>query len=166
LNPKVGSQELPEKTCRTCKAIKLFVDFQPSGYRSKYPQCRQCNSEKRKRYRKDYPERDRAQRREYFYKNGPRCLETSRKYWLKKKFGITVEDYNVMLARQGGFCAICGAVDKARHLAVDHCHKTGKVRGLLCSKCNTAIGSLEDSVVLIGAALGYLVAHRSKASAI
>ena len=73
-------------------------------------------------------------------------------YWRSvslRKYGITLEQYNQMLDAQGGVCAICkkpetakGNHGTARELAVDHCHDTGKVRGLLCSQCNTAIGKL------------------------
>lgn len=61
---------------------------------------------------------------------------------LKWKYGVTEDDYNAMLERQDGKCAICG---KDTDLCVDHCHKTKKVRGLLCRNCNLGIGLLEDS---------------------
>lgn len=69
---------------------------------------------------------------------------------LKRKYGISIEDYNRMLREQNGICAIChqperaGYRGKPRSLAVDHCHKTGKVRGLLCMRCNRAIGLLSS----------------------
>ena len=53
-----------------------------------------------------------------------------------KQLGVTDEDYARMLAAQGGGCAICGATPKTRRLHVDHDHRTGRVRGLLCHRCN------------------------------
>lgn len=75
------------------------------------------------------------------------------KYY-KRTYGITVDDYNRMFEEQKGVCAICGKEEKTRRrkkssenerLAVDHCHETGEIRGLLCFKCNTAMGSLGDT---------------------
>lgn len=75
------------------------------------------------------------------------------------------EDYYVLLGRQGGKCAICGYSKRSakdKRLAVDHDHDTGKLRGLLCGKCNTAIGMLNDSLTLLGAAAIYLAKHKAK----
>jgi uncharacterized protein GlcG (DUF336 family) len=66
-------------------------------------------------------------------------------YKLKQNFGLTLAEYDKMLESQGGVCKICGGVGlSGKRLSVDHDHETGKVRGLLCSKCNTAIGLLDD----------------------
>lgn len=74
-----------------------------------------------------------------------------------KKYGITVEDFHRMLVEQGGVCAICRTnCNVNRRLCIDHCHVTGKVRGLLCSECNSAIGKLKDDKELIKNALNYL----------
>ena len=67
-----------------------------------------------------------------------------RKDALKSKYGISVEDYESMLAAQGGVCAVCGDVNSDRRLAVDHDHETGEVRGLLCTRCNVAIGFVRE----------------------
>lgn len=71
-----------------------------------------------------------------------------RPYLLKKLYGLTVEQYDAMLASQGGACKVCGSdgesKDKRRkYLSVDHCHNTGKIRGLLCMKCNADLGTFE-----------------------
>jgi hypothetical protein len=69
---------------------------------------------------------------------------SSRAAWLKAKYGLTVGEYDAMVEAQQGVCAICkGAVVSKRRLAVDHCHESGKVRGLLCVPCNAALGVLE-----------------------
>jgi Recombination endonuclease VII len=71
---------------------------------------------------------------------------TSRKPSRARGLGVSTEDYERMLAEQGGGCAICGAPPKTRRLHVDHNHKTGKVRGLLCFRCNRALPHYLDSV--------------------
>ena len=76
-----------------------------------------------------------------------------------KRFGITPDQYENMMARQGGVCAICGMENEAKnqfYLHIDHCHKTGKVRGLLCGKCNAMLGMARDSVQNLKSAIQYL----------
>ncbi len=85
---------------------------------------------------------------------------TSRKAQLKYCYGITTVQYDAMLTQQDGVCAICENPDTVR-LAVDHCHKTGEVRGLLCGKCNKALGLLHDDVALLAKALAYLTQAKS-----
>jgi hypothetical protein len=63
---------------------------------------------------------------------------------LKKLYNMTVEEYNDLFTQQGGVCAICGKPPTKYRLAVDHCHKTGQIRGLLCAKCNIGVVGLED----------------------
>ena len=76
----------------------------------------------------------------------------NRQRQLKCRYGITVEQYDAMLKEQSGGCAVCSAKsaykNKSAILHVDHCHVTGRVRGLLCSNCNTAIGRFEEIGVL------------------
>ena len=77
--------------------------------------------------------------------------------YIKRLYGMTLEDYNKILLFQGGVCKICGLTDESgRRLNVDHCHKTGVVRGLLCRKCNTAIGLFRDDPTIIRMAAQYL----------
>lgn len=83
-------------------------------------------------------------------------------YYLRRKYGITMEQYTAMLAAQGGVCAICGGGDGSRRLAVDHCHATGKVRALLCASCNTSLGRLGEDPVVLERAAAYLRKHRGE----
>lgn len=93
--------------------------------------------------------------------------ELYREQYLKKKFGKDLGWYRETLESQDGVCAICKKEETAtgrltgmpRAYAVDHCHTTGKVRGLLCSKCNTGIGSLGDDVSRLRSAIAYLERH-------
>jgi hypothetical protein len=80
-------------------------------------------------------------------------------YWRKHKYGITPEQYSEMLAAQNSKCAICGKHDEL-NLAVDHCHETGQIRGLLCKYCNGGIGFLKDSIELLENAIKYLQKSR------
>lgn len=77
---------------------------------------------------------------------------------LKRKYGITPEDYETLLQQQSGVCAICLEVG-TRKLSVDHCHRTGKIRALLCQKCNSAIGLLNEDTDLMRKAITYLETH-------
>jgi len=93
----------------------------------------------------------------YYLRRKLECLEYQRIYLLQKKYGLTVKAFEVMLAGQGGVCAACGS-DKwgARGPVVDHSHKTGKVRGILCSRCNLFFGQIEDNSQVLQAMLDYL----------
>lgn len=76
---------------------------------------------------------------------------------LKKNYGITAEEYNLLLEKQGGVCAICAEpCTSGKRLAVDHNHKTNIIRGLLCGKCNRGIGNFLDNTDLLLAAVEYL----------
>lgn len=91
-------------------------------------------------------------------RNKESIKKKSKAYDLRKQFGITLEDYNQMFNNQNGCCAICnkhqGEFKKA--LAVDHNHSTGKIRGLLCFKCNTFLGKANDDVNVLSNAIKYL----------
>lgn len=99
----------------------------------------------------------------YREKQRARDREAQRKQRFKKVYGISLADYDVMLAQQGGACAIC-KISGAK-LCVDHCHATGKVRGLLCAKCNSALGFCNDDPNHFLAAIAYLQAARGKEQA-
>lgn len=102
-------------------------------------------------------ERLRAKRRREYSENPARHAEYNRRNQLKRRFGITSDEYDSMLESQGGVCAICGEADPTgRRLAVDHNHETGEVRGLLCIRCNRGIGNFKDSPALLQAAAEYL----------
>lgn len=93
------------------------------------------------------------------YKNNPNNKLRTKDLALKRLFGIDLKEYNEMLLKQNNSCAICQKqhADKAkRTLAVDHCHKTGEVRGLLCTNCNLALGNFKDNTELMQKAINYL----------
>ena len=78
---------------------------------------------------------------------------------LKSSYGITLAYFNGMLELQNSVCAICNEPQKGKYLAVDHCHETGKVRGLLCENCNKALGQFHDNITLLKSAIAYLEKH-------
>lgn len=87
--------------------------------------------------------------------------EAARKNQLKMKFGITPEDFSTMLVAQGGVCAICKGDNpiSTKQFHVDHDHKTGKIRSILCHHCNTGLGHFKDSPVLLRTAADYIDRH-------
>lgn len=100
--------------------------------------CRPCHAAKMKQYTRDNKDRINARNQD-------------------RRFGLAPGEYDSMMERQGGLCAICKEPCRSgRRLAVDHCHTTGKVRGLLCASCNRGIGYLADSPERLRSALTYL----------
>jgi hypothetical protein len=99
-----------------------------------------------------------------------RRILKGRKNDILKKFGINKSEYECILEKQNGRCAICGEKESAlasnkkqiKELAVDHCHKTGTNRGLLCMKCNNGIGNFNDDIVLLEKAIKYLKKKHSQ----
>mgnify|MGYP001562051975 CR=1 FL=1 len=109
-----------------------------------------------KKYREEHKEEIAAKQKEYNLRRSPESRLAS---WYRLRYDLSFEDYNVILEAQGGGCAICGARvgdSLRRRLVVDHNHGTGKVRGLLCGRCNMAIGLFLDDKELLVAAVGYL----------
>lgn len=86
----------------------------------------------------------------------PRTREAGRRYRLRAKYGLTPTQYDELLRKQDGGCAICGRSEGVR-LGVDHDHTDGSVRGILCQRCNTGIGCFEDSPDRLAKALTYLI---------
>lgn len=85
-----------------------------------------------------------------------------REYDLQRKYGLSLEQYNILLASQEFSCAICKTKifkGKGKKLHVDHCHNTGKIRALLCNPCNVGLGAFTDSVSTLLSAADYLQKH-------
>lgn len=151
------------KRCTSCGLELPLESFYVSRGRH-ISQCSSCKRAYQKNRRIEKGDEVRARKRASHAKHYERV---TRPYLLKKKFGLTVEQYEQMLANQGGCCAICGrspdqvehlARDgrKAKVLAVDHDHATGTVRGLLCAQCNKGLGNLQDDPDVVLMAFHYL----------
>jgi len=109
----------------------------------------------RRRQDPDYRARVNAACRAYYQAHKQEVGKQVRTAQLKRRYGISPAEYDALLAKQGGACAICRRRAKGR-LCVDHCHVTGMVRGLLCNECNGALGYLRDDQASLVAALAYL----------
>lgn len=117
--------------------------------------------EKQREYYRNNPGRYKeAQKR---YRQTEKYREGLRDRTYKRKFGISLEMYDKMLEEQNSVCKIChcpetsmGAWGEVKRLAVDHCHDTGIVRGLLCDRCNHLLGLAKDSQTLLSSAIKYL----------
>jgi hypothetical protein len=109
-------------------------------------------------YSRAYHSTNREKERAYAVENRDRI----RRNKLKRDFGMTPEDYGRLLEEQQGVCAVCGLPEisvrrgKLVPLCVDHDHQTGKVRGLLCSKCNAALGMLKESIDIAASLISYM----------
>jgi hypothetical protein len=112
---------------------------------------------RKQRYAQDseYRARESARRRAYHRAHKHEISTRRQGGHLERRYGISREDYAALLARQGGVCAICAKPSK-KTLCVDHCHSTGKIRGLLCRKCNFGLGCYAEDQAAMIAALAYL----------
>jgi hypothetical protein len=159
------------KRCSKCGEVKARSEFaknraNTSGLSS---WCKSCIAEQghkhraehpewyREKYRKkqaNHPGQNRKQCRQYRLKHQEQIRERLR----KRCYGITSEEYRQLYETQNGRCAICGLPQELlnKNLFVDHEHGTDKVRGLLCSTCNTILGTAYDDVTILQAAINYL----------
>ncbi|MCU1427916.1 MAG: hypothetical protein JWL83_1916 [Actinomycetia bacterium] len=159
------------KRCLHCRETKPLDDFYSSSNArdGRRPECKACNLARRKaayaenprpaieravRWQRENPERYAARQREYV--TSGRKAVANRKSHLKRKYGLTVEQYDAMLEAQGGVCAICREKPGDLTLHVDHDHVSGETRELLCVRCNNALGLFQESHDLFAAAAGYL----------
>lgn len=129
--------------CRQCGVTQAPEEFYASRSTGKRrAECRTCVKAYVKQWQRD---------------NKEKFARYILSYKLRSEFGITIEDRDRMFAEQDGLCAICKSdPHPVQGLQVDHCHATGRVRGLLCSKCNRGIGYFKDSPELLRRAAAYL----------
>jgi len=122
-----------------------------------------CKTEQYKQKNKIYRDKNKeklAETSKAWFKKNP---DRARNHKLKSDYNITLEDYKIMFSNQNGCCAICNTKqsDLLKTLAVDHCHTTGQVRGLLCDKCNRGLGFFNDNTEILKVAINYLAKSRS-----
>lgn len=149
------------KICSICRKNKPLDNFYKESRRADGHGylCKPCCKEYLgNRYRAN-PEHFKKIQLKYL-KNNPQKRKSS---ILKHQFGITIEQYDMMIKMQNGLCAICEELETAKHqngivkqLSVDHNHKSGKIRGLLCHRCNLSIGLLKEDRKIFINALKYL----------
>lgn len=135
------NNEITTKKCSKCKVEKLLEDFSKHKNEKygRHHYCRLCNSIQKKNT--------------YNY-------TIAKNKFISNKYKINMEIVENMYLNQNKCCKICGVhkekVTKFGGLYIDHCHKTGKVRGLLCVKCNTLIGVASDKISILNKAIEYL----------
>jgi len=154
------------KACSECTTTKPIDEFYKDkvcvdGHSSI---CKECKTKKVYAWREANKDRYNASQRAFQAKVDP-----EKKYGaeIKRRYGCTLEQYNEMLVAQGGRCAVSGTLhnpaEKKGRLYVDHDHKTGKVRQLLCGACNSLLGYAEDKIETLEAAIAYLKKHNGAA---
>lgn len=149
------------KVCKKCLIDKPLEEYyKASKAKDKhFYVCKECDSKRTRQYKIDNREKGVLYSQNYRKKYGEKYKDYNINCHYKSKYNITLEDYNTILALQDGKCAICGTTKStgiSERFHVDHCHTTGKVRGLLCHDCNTGIGKLKDDIKLLTKALEYL----------
>ena len=143
------------KVCSTCNVEKGLEGFykQVGGKYGVGKTCRPCRNIHRRKWSALNRDRENDTARKWREKNPRRNLNNI----LVRNFGLKVEQYEKMFKDQNGACAICEKQDtNGKRLAVDHDHKTGKIRGLLCDRCNRGIGLMQESISSLHNAVRYL----------
>ena len=129
------------RVCSICKVEKKHSEFHvnKAWAHGIYFRCKECANKRSKELYDPELERNKG---------------------FKRRYGITLDDYAQMLKLQNNRCAICNGTAtgnrRQKNLSVDHCHTTGKVRGLLCHGCNSGIGYMKDDIELLEKAIDYL----------
>ena len=168
INSIYSKFDFTHKKCGKCKIEKPIKNF----YQSKatktgiYPNCKDCSKESKKRSREksiDLKQKTKQYKQNYRKKHPERNNGYYRRRNLSK-YNLSLLEYENILNSQNGACAICLKNEiindnfnkMAKLLSIDHDHNTGKVRGLLCNKCNTGLGLFEDSIESLVKAIEYL----------
>jgi hypothetical protein len=151
------------KKCTRCKEDRLLSDYSPRQTPKKkvVPNsvCKSCilMAQQQNVKRPGVRERMRKSSRKYYH--SPEGKIKSEDARLRREYGISLADKKAMIQENGGVCPICWNPDPGRFWVVDHCHKSGKVRGVICDKCNKMLGLANDSMVRLVSAMMYLTNH-------
>jgi len=147
------------KKCSLCKVTKSFSDFyfskqKKDGYDS---WCKKCKLKNNKKYVQDHLKEKREYRHNYHLKNRDKSLMQSKYNNLQIKYGITSKEYDQLIKSQNYSCKICSAdISGKGKSQIDHCHITGRIRGILCRDCNLGLGFFKDSLKTMIAAIEYI----------
>ena len=152
-----------EKKARKKARGKAYREAHRDKLKEKGKIYRDATKEKRKIQAKTYrianKGKIRTYKKAYYAVNRVRASVVMRRNHLKRKFNLTVEDYDRMLVDQQGRCKICGRMPKKRRLHIDHNHQTKEVRALLCCQCNQMIGSAKENATVLKLAALYIEGH-------
>jgi len=149
-----------DKFCPHCKKIKSIKEFYPDRNRKDglNAYCKLCNKGYGQKYYWQNKEKINKRQKKHYHK-------VRRGKELETRYGLTVEQRKLILENQDGVCIICKKPETVKkyghvqHLCVDHDHKTGEIRGLLCYSCNALLGYAKDDIVLLQQAIKYLREH-------
>lgn len=149
------------KQCAECGTVKPFEAFpiRKTGY--VYAYCKECNARRTREWSAKNRERKAESTRAWRTNNPEREMTMRRKAHYKRRYGIDYADVLALLEKQSFRCEICSKELSEDTLVVDHCHKQGGVRGILCNQCNIWLSPLERPGFL-DAAVAYLESHRSR----
>lgn len=170
-----------EKKCKLCGHVGEEKEFASGRFRclkchekletERYHRDKDKHRAKRKEYRLENSDREKERANDWYYENKERAIKSSSERWKNNKeyiteqrqlrvYNLTKNELLYMKVRCDNKCEICK--EEFDKMCVDHCHITGKVRGLLCHKCNCAIGFLKDEFSLVESAVQYLRKYSDK----
>lgn len=172
------------KKCKIHGELNIEQIYKTTPRGKLYFRCKECNKANFKKHRKKYRESQKIYYKKYrethiekfkmYYANNKEERNKKNKEWrlknkaylIRKESGIEIKDgeYEKLLKDQNNLCKICNLPekilsrnrDRVKYLSLDHCHKTKKIRGLLCHSCNTALGHFRDSIELLQSAINYI----------
>ena len=151
--------------CSKCGEVKPLDQFYVSKkkWTGHDPWCKKCKLVANQAYVKDpiNATKKREYRKIYNFNN----KERQRINTIKHRYGITVEQYAQMWEDQDGKCKICGIALNTipqKQIAIDHCHESNIIRGILCRNCNAGLGFFRDNITVLKKAIKYLKCHKEK----
>jgi hypothetical protein len=177
-------ENIQGKICPECQTFKRLSDFNKLSKSNDGLDywCKHCFRQYHSNWRKSHPESVKWSSNKYHQANRKKMiikskayhqrmkrerpdyvLKQQRKRSLAKLYGLSTEEYNIMFESQRGLCAVCCLPDSSRRdgrLSVDHNHKTGKIRQLLCTKCNLALGAVGDKIENLLSMIEYIKKHK------
>lgn len=172
--PREDCVELASKACSKCREVKSFSEFSKTKSNKDGHQryCKPCHQACMRLAYQRHKEKRKAAQAEWYANNREQYAEYKRGYYQQNKveigkknkanrflreYGLTMEDHAAMMEAQNGMCPLgCGR----EAMVVDHCHATGRVRGLLCSPCNWMLGQADDNPAVLRNAADYIEASR------
>jgi hypothetical protein len=151
---------MDEQKCTKCGTTKPLIEFYFEDATQRYRRdCKECSKLRVSSWNSKNKEKRRITERRWYHLDANRSKNAT----LKAQHSFTIKEYNLLFEKQKNKCAICGTSHsgsrRSKFFCVDHCHKTGKIRGLLCQNCNRGLGMYNDDIVRLTAAIEYLKKH-------
>jgi hypothetical protein len=153
--PKLLDSEIGMKSCLKCLEILPRIKFHKHSktYDGLNSWCKQCTKKVNAKWVIKNKERRASKTLAWRLKNAEQIFG----YNIRRNYGVTLDQYKQRLEEQGFACAICKTTNNgSRKFGIDHNHKTGKIRGLLCHKCNAGLGNFDDNLDRLKKAIAYM----------